>query len=162
MTNRSFALPVKAQSALILGDYKLVKTWKTNQLELFNLSQDVGEDEDLSQKLVQKTREMHDLMVGYLDEVDAETRKTEAEKGRESEEARISADRDIQLARTAATEATSLREIGYQSSLEAEEQVKQRIVSEAKIGVLAASLIAAISGAAILFFARPKDSSSAP
>lgn len=36
------------------------------------------------------------------------------------------------------------------------------IVSEAKIGVLAASLIAAISGAAILFFARPKDSSSTP
>ncbi len=31
------------------------------------------------------------------------------------------------------------------------------IVSEAKIGILIASLIAAISGAAILFFARPTE-----
>ena len=64
-----------AQSALILGDYKLVKTWAKNQLELFDLSKSVSEDNDLSRKLPAKTKELHTLMVGFLEEVKAETRK---------------------------------------------------------------------------------------
>ena len=63
------------QSALIQGDYKLVKTWKNNQLELFDLSKSAGEDNDLAMKVPAKTKELHELMVGFLDEVNAETRK---------------------------------------------------------------------------------------
>ncbi|MFP6875841.1 MAG: sulfatase-like hydrolase/transferase [Roseibacillus sp.] len=69
------AVARNAQSALILGDYKLVKTWKDDRLELFNLSKSVSEDKDLSRKLPGKTNELHKLMVGFLDEVNGETRK---------------------------------------------------------------------------------------
>lgn len=65
-----------AESALIQGDYKLVKTWKKNQIELFNLSQSPSEEKDLSESQPHKTAELHKLMVGFLDEVKAETRKT--------------------------------------------------------------------------------------
>ena len=62
----------------------------------------------------------------------AERRRIEAEKMLEAEEARIASDRDIQLARSASAEATSLREIGLQSVVEAEEQKKRRAVEDAR------------------------------
>jgi arylsulfatase A len=74
------AVARSGETALIQGDYKLVKTWSKNQLELFNLSKSASEDEDLSQKLPRKTREMHELMVGFLEELKAETRKTGSKK----------------------------------------------------------------------------------
>jgi len=64
------------ETALLLGDYKLVKTWSKDQLELFDLSTDVGEADDLSASLPDKTKELHRLMLGFLDEVGAETRGT--------------------------------------------------------------------------------------
>jgi len=64
------------ETVLLLGDYKLVKTWPKDQLELFDLSTDVGEANDLSESLPDKTKELHHLMVGFLNEVGAETRKT--------------------------------------------------------------------------------------
>ena len=63
----------KAQSAILMGDYKLVKTWKDNKLELFDLSKDLGETQDLSNKLPEKTEELHKRMVTYLDKVNAAT-----------------------------------------------------------------------------------------
>lgn len=69
-----------AQTSLIQGDYKLVKTWDENRLELFNLSESVSEEEDLAERLPSKTAELHSAMVDYLAEVDAETRRT-GEKG---------------------------------------------------------------------------------
>jgi arylsulfatase A-like enzyme len=74
------AVARSGETALIQGDYKLVKTWSKNQLELFNLSKSVSENTDLSQMLPQKTREMHGLMVDFLEEVKAETRKTGSKK----------------------------------------------------------------------------------
>jgi hypothetical protein len=65
-----------AETALILDDYKLVKTWARDQLELFDLSEGPYEERDLSASRPDKDRELHELMVGFLDEVDAETRKT--------------------------------------------------------------------------------------
>jgi arylsulfatase A-like enzyme len=70
------AVARSGETALIQGNYKLVKTWSKNQLELFNLSKSASENRDLTKKLPRKTREMHALMVGFLDEVKAETRKT--------------------------------------------------------------------------------------
>ncbi len=70
------AVARKAQSAIMLGDHKLVKTWATNRLELFNLSTDVGEKNNLAETAPQKTAELHGLMKNFFAEVDAETRKT--------------------------------------------------------------------------------------
>ncbi|GIT05556.1 MAG: hypothetical protein CM1200mP29_09670 [Verrucomicrobiota bacterium] len=44
-----------AQTALIHGDYKLVKTWKGNRLELFDLSKSV--EEKLTSQKNSRTRQ---------------------------------------------------------------------------------------------------------
>ena len=69
-----------AQTALIQGDYKLVKTWRDNRLELFDLSKSVEENLNLSEKLPDKTEKLHGLMTGYLNNVGAETRKITTKK----------------------------------------------------------------------------------
>ncbi|MEX0323269.1 MAG: sulfatase [Puniceicoccaceae bacterium] len=71
------AVDRKAQSAIREGRYKLVKTWKDNQLELFDLEKDVGEENDLSAKLPAVVRDLDDKLVAFLKEVKAETRRTE-------------------------------------------------------------------------------------
>ncbi|MEM9160999.1 MAG: sulfatase-like hydrolase/transferase [Verrucomicrobiota bacterium] len=65
-----------AETALLMGDYKLIKTWKKARLELFDLSEDVGEERDLSKKMPAKVDELHQLMVDFLEDAGAETRKT--------------------------------------------------------------------------------------
>ena len=70
------AVARSAETALILGDDKLVKTWAKDQLELFDLSPGPDEERDLSASQPDKVRELHELMITFLDEVDAETRKT--------------------------------------------------------------------------------------
>jgi len=64
------------QTALIQGDHKIVKTWRRDRLELFDLGSDPGESEDLSQSQAGRARELHELMVAFLNAVGAETRKT--------------------------------------------------------------------------------------
>ena len=66
----------KAQSAIREGRYKLVKTWKGNKLELFDLSKDISEENDLSKIMPEKTKELHGKLVEFLTKVDAETRQT--------------------------------------------------------------------------------------
>ena len=67
----------RAQSALRLGRWKLVKTWASDLLELFDLSGDVGETRDLARENSEQAQRLHALMAQFLDEVGAETRKTE-------------------------------------------------------------------------------------
>ncbi len=57
------------KSALRLGDYKLVKSWSRNKVELFDLSHDLGERNDLSRSLPKKTDELHSLMTDFLKQV---------------------------------------------------------------------------------------------
>ncbi|MCA9215258.1 MAG: sulfatase [Planctomycetales bacterium] len=64
----------RAISAIRLGDYKLVKTWKSRRLELFDLSRDLSEVDDLSSKNPEKTNELESLLVGFLAEVGAATK----------------------------------------------------------------------------------------
>ena len=71
------AVDRSAASAIRLGDYKLVKTWKSDNLELFDLSKDISEAKDLSKQMPAKTRELHRMLTNYLREVGAETRRTE-------------------------------------------------------------------------------------
>ncbi len=74
------AVQRKPQTALILGKFKLVKTWQGNKLELFDLSGSPSEDEDISQQLKDKTRELHSYMLAFLEEVNAETRRISNKK----------------------------------------------------------------------------------
>ena len=74
------AVARRAQTALIQGDYKLVKTWSGNRLELFDLSKSIEEKINLSAKLPDKTEELHGLMTGYLNNVGGETQKITTKK----------------------------------------------------------------------------------
>lgn len=65
-----------AQSALILGNYKMVKTWKKGSIELFDLSKDVSEANNLSKKEPDLARKLHGMMTQFIKEVDAETART--------------------------------------------------------------------------------------
>ena len=60
-------------SAIRLENYKLVKTWRKDRLELFGLDRDIGETVDLSEKMKSKTNELHGLLKEYLTEVNADT-----------------------------------------------------------------------------------------
>jgi len=71
--------PFKAhpRSACRQGDYKVFVYWKSgswdiNKLELFNLSADIGEKNDLSAKMPEKAKEMADALIAYLKNINAE------------------------------------------------------------------------------------------
>ncbi len=64
----------KAQSAIRAGEFKLVKTWKGSQLELFDLSRGLSESNDLSEEMPTKTEDLHTKRVAFLTDVDAKTR----------------------------------------------------------------------------------------
>lgn len=59
-------------SAIRVGDFKLIKIWKTGALELYNLQDDLGERNDLSAKLPAKAQELHAKLMDYFKRVDAE------------------------------------------------------------------------------------------
>ncbi len=69
-----------AQSALRWGDLKLVKTWKTGKLELFDLSKDLSEANDLSTKMPEKTKELDQTLTVFLTHVKATTVQTKIGK----------------------------------------------------------------------------------
>ncbi len=69
-----------AQSALRWGDWKLVKTWKTGTLELFDLSKDLSEANDLSAKMPEKTKELDRTLTAFLAQVKATTVQTKIGK----------------------------------------------------------------------------------
>jgi len=78
-------------SAIRRGDYKLLKHWLAeapagteggkyageNLLELYDLSQDLGEQRDLSTEMPELTSELHDELMAFLKEVNAETEYTD-------------------------------------------------------------------------------------
>ncbi len=47
------------------GDYKLVYFYKIDKVELYNLKEDIGEANDLSKKMPQKTLEMMKLLTAW-------------------------------------------------------------------------------------------------
>ena len=65
-----------AQSAPRWGDFKLVKTWKSGKLELFDLSKDLSEAHDLSAKMTEKTKELDQALTAFLAQVKAMTVQT--------------------------------------------------------------------------------------
>jgi len=71
-------------SAIRLDDYKLIKNLDTNEMRLFNLSEDIGEGKDISSSMPQKAKELHKKLMNYLETVDANTIE-EARKARRQE-----------------------------------------------------------------------------
>ena len=65
-----------AQSALSWDNFKLVKTWKTGKLELFDLSNDLSEANDLSAKMPEKTKELDQTLTPFLTQGNATTVQT--------------------------------------------------------------------------------------
>lgn len=66
----------KAQTALRLGDWKLVKTWADSLVELFHLGDDLGETENLAGRFPERAGELRRRMAHFLREAGAETRRT--------------------------------------------------------------------------------------
>jgi arylsulfatase A-like enzyme len=62
----------KSHSAIRVGDYKLIKFWDLNKLELYNLKDDNSELNDLSQSFPEKVKQMETRLMDYLKEVHAE------------------------------------------------------------------------------------------
>jgi arylsulfatase A-like enzyme len=56
-------------SALIQGDYKLIRFWKTGNLELYHLPTDLGETNDLNAAQPGKAEELDKKLHAYLQEV---------------------------------------------------------------------------------------------
>ena len=59
-------------SAIMLGDYKLIKFYETNKLHLFDLSKDMGEKNDLADRKPEVVARLHDRLNAYLESVDAQ------------------------------------------------------------------------------------------
>lgn len=55
-----------------VGDYKLISLYENGKLELYNLKEDMSESNDLSKKMKTKTIEMHQLLVDWRKEVNAQ------------------------------------------------------------------------------------------
>lgn len=59
-------------SAILLGDYKLIKWYEDSSVKLFNLSKDIGESKDLSEQFPEKTAELLKALEQYLKDMDAQ------------------------------------------------------------------------------------------
>jgi arylsulfatase A-like enzyme len=66
----------RPQSAIREGNFKLVKTWEQDRLELFDLSKDVSEANNLADEMPEKARELEEKLVSFLNEVGAEIKRT--------------------------------------------------------------------------------------
>ena len=53
------------------GDYKLIYYWENNKSELYNLSSDPSEQNDIASVNVERTAQLQEELLKYLDEVGA-------------------------------------------------------------------------------------------
>ena len=68
----------KPISAIRWGNYKLVKDWRFNKFELFDLSKDIEEKNDLSKQMPELVEKLNDALTQFLDQANAETQQTES------------------------------------------------------------------------------------
>lgn len=57
--------------AIRVGDYKLVESYETGKVELYDLKNDISESKDLSAEMVQKTKDLHNLLRNWRRSVNA-------------------------------------------------------------------------------------------
>ncbi len=55
-------------SAVRKGDWKLMKQWYIDKLELYNLKEDIGELKNVSEQYPEKTKELEKLLMHWLEE----------------------------------------------------------------------------------------------
>ena len=53
-------------SAIIKGDYKLIKFWKSKKVEMYDLAKDLGETQDISKSNAAKAKELEASLVRYI------------------------------------------------------------------------------------------------
>jgi hypothetical protein len=61
-----------AYSSILKGDYHLIYTWETRQLRLYNVKEDIGEQNDLAQSMPDKVKELAKELSDYLRARDAQ------------------------------------------------------------------------------------------
>lgn len=66
------SLSIAPSSAIRKGDYKLIYYHNTQQMELFNLSNDISETTNLAEKNPKKTAELAEILSDYLRSVQAQ------------------------------------------------------------------------------------------
>ena len=59
-------------SAIILGDYKLIKFYETDEVRLYDLANDIGEQNDLSRDMGDEAMRLRERLEQYLESVDAQ------------------------------------------------------------------------------------------
>jgi arylsulfatase A-like enzyme len=52
-------------AAVRQGDWKLIRFYESERMELYNLKDDVGEGKNLVEVMPEKTRELHELMLAW-------------------------------------------------------------------------------------------------
>jgi arylsulfatase A len=60
------------QSAIFLGDLKLMKFYEDNRVELYDITKDISERNDLSQRMPAETKKLRDRLEKHLAAVDAQ------------------------------------------------------------------------------------------
>ncbi|REJ69078.1 MAG: DUF4976 domain-containing protein [Planctomycetota bacterium] len=58
-------------TAIYQGRYKLIRFWETDQRMLFDLDEDLAEQEDLATQMPQRVKQLDELLTRYLSEVGA-------------------------------------------------------------------------------------------
>ncbi len=56
-------------TAIISGNYKLIKFWKTNKLELYNIGKDIGETNDIFKQEPAKAKQLEEKLLQYIQKV---------------------------------------------------------------------------------------------
>jgi arylsulfatase A len=62
----------KPSGAVRQGDYKLIEFYEDGKRELYNLKEDVGETNDLAEKMPEKAKELYEKLKGWRAAVDAQ------------------------------------------------------------------------------------------
>jgi hypothetical protein len=57
-----------------IGDFKLIEWYNADHVELYDLSKDIGEQNDLSKTMPEKTAEMLEVLHNWRKEINAHTR----------------------------------------------------------------------------------------
>lgn len=73
-TSRPYSTGDTDSSAVRIGDYKLLEWYNADHVELYDLSKDIGEQNDLSKKRPEKTAEMLAVLQDWRKEINAHTR----------------------------------------------------------------------------------------
>ena len=60
------------QSAILVDNWKLMKFYETGEVQLYDLSKDIGEQYDLSQEMPDKADDLHKRLNAYLAAVNAQ------------------------------------------------------------------------------------------